>query len=336
MSSIGEYLPALHPSQRSYVRQAWRDVTQEWGKGEPCVDPYPGSNIVFAVPSRGYVVKMARSPIRENVLGGLEYERNVLDILQRSPAPPPVPIPRPLEYGLTTPHLVTSFVPGHTMRIADLLRTASSDDIHTMGETLGIFMHWLSQAIDQKTYLSEQLNAYSPSFARRAQLNRLCNQPYTPLPGLPRLSDALLEIREAWYDFRPCRGDDFFFGHNDLHTNNFAYTLTGGRCHLGGIFDFGMAQPSSPAQELRTFYAASPAAAETCVRTFERLSGRSVGRVSLRLWATAEHALPLHHIITRNLPNPLYFREAKAGLERIYPGTDWSELDAFQPADQTV
>lgn len=308
----------------SWALEARNSLEERWpGATQLLPHPNNAANIVFCDPAAGYAARMPRA-LTEERIAAIDREVYLLEVLDRAPPPPidpPFQIPKLLDFGVEWPYIVASYIPGEVMHEPQL----PSCDLQAIAETLADFIHWLSATI--RVVYPDAFSLVPADFPRKRQLHNLAALGWQSLHGrAPNLEGLLHEILDNYHDFALPASDQPFFGHNDLTFSNMALRRTGEGWRLCGIFDFGLAQPSSPAQEMRHLYGVNPAAAEVCALRYEQLSGERVNRVALRLWGSADYAPRMQYILTYGSPSYL-FASAKAGLERIYPDVDWSELD---------
>lgn len=313
---MAETLPA------PWMTEACNIVEEKWpGTNQLLPHPDNDASIALCNPAGGYVVRMPRL-LTEERMAAIDREVYLLEVLDTAPqmsSDPPIHIPKLLDFGVEWPYIVLSYVPGVVMPNPQL----PHDDLCAIGEALAHFIYRLSNAVH--TVYPDAFSLVPTDFPRRRQLTNLAMHWQPSKMQTPHFNELLYEILDNRYDFELPK-DRPFFGHNDLSFRNITVRHTSEGWRLAGVFDFGVAQPSSPAQEMRYLYGMNPRAAEICAQQYERLSGERINRETMRLWGTAEYALRLRHILTHGSARH-FFTQAKAGLERMYPQTDWAELD---------
>lgn len=308
-----------------------QEIARAWG-----YDAYPAEiqgyfSTTFLVPSTLEVLKFPKSSAQEERYKALEREMELLDWLHYHAPRPPVAIPRTRGYESNVFFAALEMLPGVVM--AGKLEELSCQEWEGIATQLAHSMFWLAQAMPLQAYIDSGLWVFRRPSTRIDEL-RWLKLKGELAAATPALYQLVCELQDNLALLSPLGGNAFFFGHNDLHPGNLMLARQNGQWRLGGIFDFGHAQPSSPSYEMRFLYALNPSAARICAATFRTLSGWHVDEYEMRLQANTQYVILAHRIITNMLhdrpdPDRGLLPELKAGLQAINPQSCWDELDQF-------
>lgn len=206
------------------------------------------------------------------------------------PAPVAVPVVEDCQATRRPYYATYSYVPG-TIINREQIRRFSSTEQAQFGSGIGRFVAWLEVAIPLETY--EELHHLAPAkLPGREQY--LEGRKFQQLYGSMKMVDAgfrrILGGLWAYNNALRTTGEltPTLVGHDDLHPGNLTFTQTEEGWRLHGIFDFGLAKPSTAERELRFLAPLGSRVIDAAIETYESESGRVVDRGLLAYWGVVQ------------------------------------------------
>lgn len=244
------------------------------------------------------------------------YERHILKQLDGTGI---LTVPKILNEHESPPYVVTTFVPGHHIRPADV-RTFSSIRRQEFAKTIASFAYAMHSSFElqHELRLRKELGLDDFEFEEPwpVYFKRVVNDIAFPSNTQDRIAKKCYSDWVALCDVSPS-----VVVHDDLHTENMMFE--GDR--LIGVLDFGDANVGAPEQDLRQLYRISEEVILDVVHEYESLSGRKLNVDAIKTWTVMKELADYIRRFKAGDTTHHSFKRTSLNLNTWFPEGEWGK-----------
>jgi len=245
---------------------------------------------VYILDDLGLVVKFIKG-IKDSLHACVREALIVADISNRSDSPLILPELEECAFYYYPAYNIFRKVEGVTLDSVDVKKFSDAERC-LLGRKMGEFAAWMADAMSLEIYdeIAQDTEEYRP-FSRSAILQQRVNDVSFNWRVEDTIGHLVLELYDHHELLRASgRLESTIVGHADLRPANMTFIKDKEGWKPYGVIDFGIAQPTTPEEELRHAAILGEDIAREAVRSYEKKTGQLLDFSLIGFWAIVQAA----------------------------------------------